>query len=341
MKLKKLVTILLVLTMLFGISSLSVSAGFINLSEENNKFVKDISPEIDGYAIDYRYFSPVKENDTTKYPLVIWLHGICNGWKDGMQINSSDVGIWVKDEYQSRFKDSGGAFIFVPRSPEEKNLCWANSLIRPLRGAIDNFIAKNKDNIDVSRIYIGGYSMGGRMTLKMAAAYPEMFAAAFPVCPKWVPGDEAAEHLSNMPIWLTSSKRDPIVNYYSEVMPTWETLIAHSNIPEFCRFSTLQKSVYPDGSRAPTAHNSWYSVNYDMFSDTNGDYPTMSTINGKGEVVTLTYPDGIISWLSDFTSDYDGSPATDKGNTAAHKVSVNVNFFKAIYNFFKNLFRFI
>ena len=33
--------------------------------------------------------------------------------------------------------------------------------------------------------------MGGKMTLKMAVAYPEMFAAAFPICPAWAPEKEA------------------------------------------------------------------------------------------------------------------------------------------------------
>ena len=49
-------------------------------------FRDGVGPEKDGYTLDYRYFSPVKAGDTTKYPLVIWLHGFANGSKPGYQL---------------------------------------------------------------------------------------------------------------------------------------------------------------------------------------------------------------------------------------------------------------
>ena len=45
----------------------------------------------------------------------------------------------------------------------------------------------------------------------------------------------------------------------------------------------------------------------------------MNTVNGLGDKVTLTYPDGMISWLSSYTSDYDGAVATDCGNIEAQQ----------------------
>jgi hypothetical protein len=44
----------------------------------------------------------------------------------------------------------------------------------------------------------------------------------------------------------------------------------------------------------------------------------MKTVNGAGEKISLQYPDGMISWLSGFESNYDGSPANDKGNDEAY-----------------------
>ena len=338
MKLKKFIAVILMLVMILSLTSVCACAGYMSLGAQRDLFEKGAGPEINGYTIDYRYYSPVKENDTEKYPLVIWLHGIFNGTNDGKQLAASDIAAWSLPEYQSRFKNSSGAFILVPRSPEEKGNFWSNKTILTLRSTIDDFIAKHKDNIDVSRIYLGGYSMGGRMVLKMAVAYPDMFAAIFPICPKWVPGSAAAEKISNIPIWLTTSKKDMLVNYYSEVVPTWETLMSQSKVAEDCRFSILTRTLYPDGSRAPTPHDAWYSVNYDMFSDTNGDYPTMRTIDGNGNEIKLTYPDGIISWLSAFTSDYDGSAVSGDGNSESYKVSSTANIFVAIYNYFKYLF---
>ena len=51
-----------------------------------------------------------------------------------------------------------------------------------------------------------------------------------------------------------------------------------------------------------------------MFTTENADYHYMTTVNGLGEEVKLTYPKGMISWLSSFKSDYDGKPVDGMGN---------------------------
>mgnify|MGYP002508254151 CR=1 FL=1 len=139
------------------------------------------------------YLVPAKEGDTAKYPLVVWLHGMGDGFAEGKLLESTNISYWTSDEFQSRFGQAGGAFILAARSREEDNIFWSNEMIEPLRAAIDEFIAQNKENIDLTRIYVGGYSMGGKMTLKIAVAYPDMFAAIFPVCPAWVPDSAAAK----------------------------------------------------------------------------------------------------------------------------------------------------
>lgn len=285
-----------------------------NLDALQEQFTYGEGPETEGFTIDYRYFSPVKENDDTKYPVVIWLHGMGDGAEEGKQVKASDIAFWISDDFQARFKDSNGAFILAPRSLEEQSLYWSDSLIYPLRAAIDDFITQNKNNIDLSRIYIGGYSMGGKMTLKMAVAYPDLFAAIFPICPAWTPSAEQCELISEIPVWLTSGVLDPLVNYFFSVRKTWQNIVKTSDSPADCRFSTLLFVRYPSGNPTSSSHHSWFAVNHDMFSSKNGKYPFMQTVNGLGQKVTLTYPDGMISWLSGFTSNYDGTIATDSGN---------------------------
>ena len=342
MKLKKFISALLVAVMLLCAGAVGAVGGYETIKEHiyfaEISFRDGVGPETDGFAIDYLYFSPVTYGDTTKYPLVIWLHGMGNGSKPGSQLSASDIAAWGTLELQNRFKGSGGAFIFAPRSLEDQNIYWEDCLIHPLRAAIDDFISQNKDNIDLSRIYIGGYSMGGKMTLKMAVAYPEMFAAIFPICPAWVPDKDAAAKIADIPVWLTSGKKDELVNYTFMAKRLWKNIVAESNVAEMCRFSTLSKTAYPDGSDAPGGHHSWFAVNYDMFSSTDGDYPYMSTVDGKGNAVTLTYPDGMISWLSEKTSDYDGSAATDDGNAEAYERIPVVGFLNEIIRYIKSLF---
>lgn len=337
---KKIIAIILALACLLAFpvsaSATSIDDGLDTLKAE---FVKGEGPVVGRFSIDYRYFSPVGKNDTTKYPLVIWLHGLSDGASEGLQIEKSDIAYWASDEFQARFKPAGGAFVLAARSREELGVCWTNETIEPLRAAIDDFIKTNKKNIDLSRIYVGGYSMGGKMTLKMAIAYPEMFAAAFPICPAWSPSEEMISYLADVPVWLTSSKRDPLVNYHFAVTPVWEKIVAVSNNPEDCRFSTLKKVCYADGTKTPSNHHSWFSVNYDMFTTENGDYHNTTTVNGLGEEVKLTYPKGMISWLTSHTSDYDGKVIEGTGNITADDRTDNMIAFDGIWAFIKTLFK--
>ena len=183
--------------------------------------------------------------------------------------------------------------------------------------------------------------MGGKMTLKMAVAYPGMFAAAFPICPAWVPGTEAAAKLCDMPVWPTSGVADPLVNYFAMAMPVWKNIIAESNVPENCRFSSLSRTAYADGLPTSSGHHSWYAVNNDMFSSKNGDYPAMKTVDGNGNKVKLTYPEGMISWLSGFTSDFDGTAATDGGNAEAKTSNGMKSGVGVITEFLRNLLEYI
>ena len=339
MNFKKCISMLLVVIMIFGTLSVSaycIGSGYANIIEQfyfaERSFSDGIGPELNGYTIDYLYFSPVECNDK-KYPLVIWIPGLgCNA-KPGDQLGSNDIEAWVTPELQQRFTGANGAHLFVPRSP--KNIGWDKTLIYPLKAAIDDFVAKNKNNIDLSRIYIGGFSQGGWMALKIAEIHPEMFAALFPSVPAYRINNELAEKIADIPVWLTCCKKDPFVNYYTTVNPTWKKIIAKTNIPEKCRFSILSKAYLPDGETFYNNHMAWFAVNYDMFSSEDSDYPCMSTIDGNGNTITLTYPNGIISWLSSFKSDYDGSPATDGGNDQAY-TGFAMNVFGFFIACFKN-----
>ncbi len=334
---KKLLSLFLVFIFLLT-SAFTVNAASMNDGKDalTASFSLGEGPAVDGNSIDYRYFSPVGENDTAEYPLVIWLHGMGDGSKEGAQVSKSNISYWASDEFQSRFA-SGGAFILAARSREEKGHCWDNSMIEPLKAAIDDFIARNKDNIDLSRIYVGGYSMGGKMTLKMIIAFPDMFAAAFPICPAWSPSEDLLSLVKDIPVWLVSGKLDPLVSYYFSVSKTWDKLTSISTTPEECRFSSLSKVCYEDGKRTSSSHHAWFSVNHDMFSSENGDYPYMSTVNGLGEEVTLTYPDGMISWLSSHTSDYDGAATTGKGNLEGASNTDGIADIMSIADFFKTI----
>ncbi len=326
MKFRKILAVLLAALMLVSVCGAAASAATVNsngmiITEEwqglIDRFVGGKGPETNGYQLDYKYYSPVeKKSDKTKYPLVIFLHGMGEGKYDGDQIFENPIAYWASDEFQARFSGTKGAYVLCPRSLEEKGLFWDYVLVEPLRATIDDFIAQNKKNIDTTRIYIGGFSMGGKMTLKMCVAYTDMFAAAFPICPAWIPfpDDSVFKNLADLPIWMTSSKNDPAVNYYLVASHFWNLIKENANDKTKVRFSTLDRAVFPDGKSAINGLFSWLAVEHDMFSEENGDYPGMKTVDGNGDAVTLSYPNGMISWLSQFKSGYDGTPIEGTGN---------------------------
>jgi hypothetical protein len=79
--------------------------------------------------------------------------------------------------------------------------------------AIEDVLAEYP-NIDKDRIYVGGCSMGDGGTISMITAYPDFFAAAFPICPAGSFTEEtAAKFAANgMPVWLIHAIDDGTVN---------------------------------------------------------------------------------------------------------------------------------
>lgn len=311
----------------FAVSAVSENAGLEALRKQ---FYSD-----DSSPLDYVAYSPVKgEDDTTLYPLVIWLHGNSSGDYPGHQLTrwDCDIPLWASDEYQARFENAGGAFLLLPRCPTGTGiLAWGIERKSDTKKTIDDFIAKNP-NVDRTRIYIGGYSLGGKMVYILASDYPDFFAAAFPMSATYLPTNSELESMGKMPVWLFTNindKKTPSVNYKTAVKPNWDYLRKHAANPELCRITTIEKYYSPDGAEGGSDHNSWNAVIHDLFMNNHELFPTMKTYDGNGKEVNLTYPEGFISWLSRQCLEN----RTEK--------PVKLNFFQRILEMIKKLFSLI
>lgn len=168
---KKIISVLL--SVLLLAMSLVVSTSAISVNSGNSTLNEQFLDGKCKNGIDYAYFSPVKENDNTKYPLFVWIHGMKSGTEPRAQVRYG-ISRWGSDEYQAKF-EQGGCFVFAPRATKSAINNWDIGSISYLKGAIDQFVSENKENIDTSRIYIGGYSTGGVMVWEMLNAYPDYF----------------------------------------------------------------------------------------------------------------------------------------------------------------------
>ena len=74
---------------------------------------------------------------------------------------------------------------------------------------------KSNLNVDDDRVYLTGYSMGGRGTFIVAAALPEYFAAIMPLQPHHEPYSylTLAEDVAHLPVWMSHGTNDSTSSY--------------------------------------------------------------------------------------------------------------------------------
>lgn len=152
-------------------------------------------------SMDTRLYIPDKakyEDKGDGYPLVVWLHGGGEiGDDNEIHITANAVVNWAKDNAQDIF---GGAYILAPQN-------HAGRSVKACMDVIEYVLDKYPD-IDRSRIYIGGCSYGGGATWSMIKAFPDYFAAAFPICSGTTLTDEDLENLYDIPIYMVVSTGD-------------------------------------------------------------------------------------------------------------------------------------
>ena len=171
------------------------------------------------------YGTEEMKNDGVKNPLIIWLHGAGEGGTDpSVAILGNQVTNLAKDVVQKYFITDTvkGAYVLTPQTPtmwmdggdgQYSNEVGSQYYVSALKGLIDAYIEENGD-IDMSRIYVGGCSNGGFMTVNMIFNFPDFFAAAYPVCEAYPTGDvsdEKVEAIKDLPIWFTHSANDSTV----------------------------------------------------------------------------------------------------------------------------------
>ena len=250
--------------------------------------------------LDYCFFSPKKsEGDTTKYPLIVYVHWLAHGWHKRSQVNDSYFPYMISSEMQSKFHE-GWCHILLPRLPEYMFDVVYTSKMQKL---IENYVNQYNSNIDVNQIYIMWSSAGWWMAWRLLLRKPDFYNKALITCANKIPFKNQLKIISDKPIWLVSAKKDPIIPFAFQRW-TWNMLKKITKIPELCRWTVFPGKVYcPDGKKARLPHMlakvisydfhllDWTNVPYDWVN-----YPFTRTKLATDETIPTS---GIIEWLQD------------------------------------------
>ncbi|MDR4945355.1 prolyl oligopeptidase family serine peptidase [Neobacillus cucumis] len=252
---------------------------------ETRELVDDFSTgkgTYDNVSLSYADFSP--KTDNHKNPLIIWLHGAGEGGTDPtIPISANKAANFASKDIQSKFD---GAYVLAPQTPT----FWMDGLKgfgdgtskyeNALMSLIKEYVANHKD-VDTSRIYIGGDSNGGYMTMLMARDYTNYFAAAFPTCEALkdtLITDTQIQKMKDLPMWLIAAKTDPVVKTTDYIEPTYQRLVdaGAKNVHESLFDKVVDTSgLYKNADGTPYEYNGHWSWIYVY-----NNVPT-DTINGK------------------------------------------------------------
>lgn len=168
-------------------------------------------PLPNGTNLPYYEYLPTGYSTATRYPLVVFFHGIgeCgNGTTELSRVLRNGPPKLIEGGKQF------DAIVISPQRPANasgvcENITWSTTLTEPFVDAIlDNY------SVDRDRVYITGLSMGGGGAWMYAKANPGIVAALVPICGA---GGTTSDFvaLRGMPIWAFHKEVDSEVPYSS------------------------------------------------------------------------------------------------------------------------------
>ena len=209
-------------------SSEMSSNKYIKPSDSQKKFSFNIT-----FQMEYLLFLPESyaQSNNQKFPLIFFLHG---AGERGSDLDS------VKRHGIPKIVETNPDFPFIAVSPQCPEDSWWTSELHTINGLIEEIVEKYQ--VDTSRIYLTGLSMGGFGTWSLASMYPERFAAIAPVCG----GGEVSQilrSLAEMPIWTFHGQKDDVIPFSRSE----EIVVALKK-----NGSSIKFTIYPEAG-----HDSW------------------------------------------------------------------------------------
>lgn len=221
---KNTISIILTSCLLFFVSNLIAQTNDLPQGDYAKKVYKS-----GNNSLNYQIMYPNNFDQTKKYPLIVFLHGMGERGTDNEKQMTHGSRLF-RDSI-----DKYPAIVIFPQCPPTDY--WAN-LYRPNEGGKHRQFTFHTDEpanptltmvmelinktmgekyVDNSRLYVSGLSMGGMGTFELVWRMNDKIAAALPICGGANP--KMAEKMVDVPMWIFHGVKDDVVHpHYSIVM---------------------------------------------------------------------------------------------------------------------------
>lgn len=156
----------------------------------------------DSSFLDYMLFTP-EVQPGCRYPLVLYLHG---AGERGSDLKSTLANPGATSFADPDWQKDHPCFVLAPQCAENRWWTDEGNLIM-LRQLLEEMKARLP--IDPNRVYVTGLSMGGMGSWALISRWPELFAAAMPVCGAGDP--EKVPPAKEVPVWAFHAVNDTVV----------------------------------------------------------------------------------------------------------------------------------
>ncbi|HVE40957.1 MAG TPA: prolyl oligopeptidase family serine peptidase [Planctomycetota bacterium] len=192
----------------------------------------DKTVDYNGAPVKYVVYVPKDYSPEKPLPAILFLHGSGEQGDDGKKQAEVGLGSAIR-----MAEDKWNYIVMFPQKPKGKG--WFMDHEKLILDIIEK--TKKEYKVDDKRLYITGLSMGGFGTWSLIAKYPDMFAAAAPVCGGGNPAD--APKIKDLPIWNFHGDKDNAVPI-KKSQEMIDAIKAAGGNPKF--------TIYPG-----VGHNSW------------------------------------------------------------------------------------
>ncbi|MCA9213289.1 MAG: dienelactone hydrolase family protein [Planctomycetales bacterium] len=188
--------------MLVALLATSFQCGAIHAAQIS-EFLDVSRPGLPG-----RLFVPDGAADSDPLPIILFMHGAGEQGND----NTQQIGRNI-DELLALAKDRR-AYIYAPQSDSEgQGIHNWNDITRTtaVKDTLDSILAS--ENIDPTRIYLTGISMGGGGAWNMSDRYPGFFAAVAPMAGVQPDSGFDPAHILDSPTWAFHARDDELISH--------------------------------------------------------------------------------------------------------------------------------